>query len=64
MMFFGDAQCIRKVFRELHFFKMLLCYSLILKWIIFLKILQTIPHNDNMKEVFEIFENIFTFFLT
>ncbi len=46
-------QCIRKVFTALHFFHMLLCYSLIpkcIKFIIFLKILQTIPHNDNVKE--------------
>ncbi len=39
---------------RIHFFHILLCYSLIPKWIkftIFLKILKTIPHNDNMKEV-------------
>ncbi len=48
------TQCIQKVFTVLHFFNILLCYKLIPKWIkfiIFLKILQTMPHNDNMKEV-------------
>ncbi len=47
------TQCIRKVF-TLYFFHISLCYSLIPKWIkfiIFLKILQTIPHNDNVKEL-------------
>ncbi len=44
--------CIRKVFTVLHFFHILLCYCLIPKWIkfiILLKILQTITHNDNIK---------------
>ena len=48
-------QCIRKVFTALHFLHILVCYSLIPKWIqiiIFLKILHTIPRNDNVKNVF------------
>ncbi len=54
---FRNIQCIRKVFTALHFFHILLCYSLIpkfIKFIIFLKIIQTIPHNDNMKEVWNL----------
>ncbi len=54
---FRKIQCIRKVFTALHFFHILLCYSLIpklIKLIIFLKILQTIPHNDNVKEVWNL----------
>ncbi len=43
------VQCIRKVFTALHFFHILLCYRLL----IFLRILQTIPHNDNEKSLFE-----------
>ena len=45
----------RQVFTALHFFHILLCYSLIPKWIkliFFLKILHTIPHNDNVKKFF------------
>ncbi len=45
-----SIQCIRKVFKALHFFHILLSYSLITQCI-FLKIIQTIPHNDDMKEV-------------
>ena len=59
-------QCIRKVFTALHFFHILLCYSLIPKWIkkiyiiifFLLEILHTIPHNDNVKKVFEILANL------
>ncbi len=43
-----------QVFTALHLFHILLRYSLIPKWIkiiIFLKFLQTILHNDNVKEV-------------
>jgi len=48
-------QCIWKVFTALHFFHILLCYSLIPKWItfiIFLNILHTTTHNDKVKTVF------------
>jgi hypothetical protein len=47
----NHIKCIRKVFRSLYFFQMLLCYSLVLKWIklffspSFIN-LHTIPHND------------------
>ena len=45
-----SKQCIRNVFRPLDFFYILLCYSLILKWIHFSLIyLQTVPHNDKVK---------------
>jgi len=52
-------QCLRKVFIAIHFFHILLHYSLILKLIkliIFLKILQTIPNNE--RSFFEIFANL------
>ena len=52
-------QCIRKVFTALNFFHILLCYSLIPKWIkFFLKILHTTPHND-MKNIFLRFLQIY-----
>ena len=46
----GDIQCIRKVFRPLDFFYILLRYSL-LKLITFFPLidLHTIPHNDKAK---------------
>ena len=47
-----SIQCIRKVFRPLDFFHILLRYSLILKYIqllFFLVYLHTIPHNDKVK---------------
>ncbi len=50
----NHLQCIRRAFTALHFFHILLCYSLIpicIKVIIFLKIFLTIPDNDNVKEV-------------
>ncbi len=50
----SHIQCTRKRFTALHFFHILLCYSLIpkcIQFIIFLQILQIIPHNDNVKEV-------------
>ena len=59
------VQCIRKVFTVLHFFHILLCYSLIPKWnkfIFFLKILHRTPHNDNMKKVFFKCLHIYIFF--
>lgn len=49
----SDLQCIWEVFTALHFFHMLY-YSLIPKWtksIVFLKILQTIPHHDKEKDL-------------
>ncbi len=50
-----SIQCIRKVFKALHFFHIVLSNSLIPKmdyiFFIFLKIIQTTPHNDDMKEV-------------
>jgi len=48
-------QCIRKVFTALHFFHILLCNSLIPKWIkfiIFLNILHTTTHKDKVKTDF------------
>ena len=51
-------QCIRKVFRPLDFFHILLLYSLILQWIkksFPLINLHTIPHNDKGKKVFFLF---------
>lgn len=50
---FPELQCIHKVFTLLNLFHILVCYSLIpklLKFILFLTILQTIPHIDKMKE--------------
>ena len=45
------VQCLRKVFRPLDSFHILLHYSLILQLILFLINLHTIPHNDKAKEV-------------
>jgi len=55
-------QYIWKVFTALHFLHMLLCYSLIPKWIkfiIFLNILHTTTHNDKVKTVFCKFVHIY-----
>ena len=54
----NHVQCIQKVFRPLHFFHILLHYSLILKWVFFPLInVHTIPHNDKAKTL-EIRENV------
>ena len=50
-------QCIQKVFTALHFFHILLCYSLIPKWNTFVLFFSqnstnTTHHNDNMKKFF------------
>lgn len=47
-----NIQCVLKVFTVLHFFHILLCDTLIPKWIqfkFFIKFLNIIPHNDNFK---------------
>uniref|UniRef100_A0A8C7P327 RNA helicase n=1 Tax=Oncorhynchus mykiss TaxID=8022 RepID=A0A8C7P327_ONCMY len=56
-----DIQCIRKVFRPLDFFQILLHYSLILiliKIVVLLINLHTIPHNDKEKTSLDIFANV------
>ena len=57
-----NLQWILKVFRPLDFFKILLHYSLILKWIkLFfspLVNLHTVPHNDKAKTCFSIFWSV------
>ena len=54
-------QCIRKVFTALHFFHILLCYSIFPKWNKFFFFPQnstTTPHNDNMKSFFEMLAHL------